>query len=330
MRLVSPPRRLLRLWPVAVIALVLVVHALFWTNGAGAMRRSVEKWEAAQRETGLDVRFGRVETTGYPFVWRGVVHGADIAAPSLFHWSAEKLRIRASPFAPKRLEFSTDSAQTIDLGRRGLWRIDSDNGLIRVTGGKAWSLEILSDKSLIERADGGAAVSSEKSRFIVAPARSATGGVEAELAVEGLFVSGVADDGVSRSFGAHIIEARLALVPASEEAPQSLEIRRFHAEAAGAKVELSGALLIDALGYPDGALNAEIANPGAIAMLLGEIGALSPADAEQAAASLTLAALAGGGKITAPLVLKDGYATIAGVRIARLPRLLEENYAPSP
>lgn len=319
------PRRFLRFRPIAVVAVVVVAYGLFWLEGANRMRRSIDDWAAAQRASGLDVSFDRVATTGFPFSWRGVVDGATIAEPSQLRWSAKTLYIEASPLAPNRLVFSVENSQTIDLGPYGRWRVDAAQGRASIVGGNAWALDVRSGKSLIEPVGGGGGIACERFGLIVAPSKDAPGRVEADLAIEGLTVEGLA-----RPVEASVIEARLAIVIAPEGGPQSLEIRRFHVEAAGAKVELSGALSADALGYPTGSLKAEIANPGAIATLLGEIGALGPADAEQAAASLTLAAIASGGKITAPLILKDGYATIAGVAIAKLPRIVPETYAPRP
>ena len=46
---------------------------------------------------------------------------------------------------------------------------------------------------------------------------------------------------------------------------------------------------------------------------------MSEEDADSAAASLTLASIAAGGKLTAPVELKDGAAHLAGVKIADLP-----------
>ncbi|MGE0407806.1 MAG: DUF2125 domain-containing protein [Amphiplicatus sp.] len=127
---------------------------------------------------------------------------------------------------------------------------------------------------------------------------------------------------IERADGRAVASERFRLViEAHPQDPDGLLIRTLQLEGAGAALTLSGAVFLDEAGYPRGALQASLTNPGAIATLLGEFGALAPEKAEQAAASLTLAAIASGGRLAAPLIFENGSASIAGVEIAKLPRV---------
>ncbi|MHA7873279.1 MAG: DUF2125 domain-containing protein, partial [Hyphococcus sp.] len=86
-------------------------------------------------------------------------------------------------------------------------------------------------------------------------------------------------------------------------------------------IAAAGEIRLDADNRPDGALKTEIANPAGFARALGKTGVLSHNEAEAAAAGLTLMAVAGGGKLAAPLEFKNGEAQVAGIKIADLPAL---------
>jgi hypothetical protein len=87
---------------------------------------------------------------------------------------------------------------------------------------------------------------------------------------------------------------------------------------AGARFTLSGDITPDQHLNPVGALQAEITSPATFVSLLAEAGALNKQDVEHIASSLTLAAIAGGGKLVAPIMLSDGLVQVSGVTIARL------------
>lgn len=101
----------------------------------------------------------------------------------------------------------------------------------------------------------------------------------------------------------------------------ALVVSGLEAEAGTSRLSVSGAITLDAANRPSGELKSIIAAPGPFIQSLADAGLVEPQSAERTAAALTLAAIAGGGAINAPIVLENGEARIANVAIAHLPPL---------
>lgn len=335
-------RRLFAFWPLAAGFLVLFVYAALWRAGAAEMRRAIDDWAEEQRAQGLSVTFDRVSVTGFPFILRGDIRDAAIAVPEGLSWRAERLMIDASLISPRALIFRAPQTQSLDLGRAGAWRMTTPTGRTRIASASngSWSLEVQSGASRLERTDKAQAISTQKTRLIVAPDQDAPSQINVALTLDDLsFTGGVAPLRIEKIEAglAIVLDPRLSSVaaiepgaPAPRIVPGAVKINKLHIEAEGARLAATGTITLDREGYPSGVLDAEIINPGGFASLLGKAGALSPEEVEQARAGLTLAAIANGGKLSAPLVLKDGAAQIAGVAVAKLPHVGFEEEAPQP
>lgn len=319
------PRPWLLYGPLLAGAFLFLLYAVLWGQGAGQMRRSIERWADDQRAAGVEVRYDGLATRGFPFFLRGAVSNVTIGEDSDWRWRAPLLFIDTGLFAPDRLVFSARDGHEIDAAGLGRWRIAAPDGRASIESDKArlWIVDVESGAGRIARVDGAESLSAERFLMTIAPAADDHETIEMSLAVADL----VARNATS-SIDAPSVEAMIAVrrLSAFDLGPQAwrmaggaVELRRVVIEAEGSKLTLSGEITIDEEGRPAGVLNAEAVNPGALALALGEAGGLSKKDAEAMAATLTLAAITSGGKLKAPLVLKNGVASLAGVRLAELP-----------
>ena len=314
----SQPSRFFLWAPFVIAALLVIAYYFVWREGAQTMRRAVDAWAEDQRAAGLIVSYDKVNASGFPFFLRGAAANAVIGDAAHWRWSAERLTIDTLPYALDRLVFSATNPQTLDLGEHGVWSLRSDNGRASIEddNSRDWLVNVESGPGSVKRADGAVSLSAEKFLLSVAPEATDRQLIQASLIVEKFSakLSGSAID-------APRIEAFVEI--AETAAGPALNFRRIAIDAEGAQILLTGDIRLDDAGRPEGALEADIANPSGLAMLLQKLGALSPQEAEQASAALTLTAIAGGGKIRGPVALKNGEARIAGVKIADLPRLDE-------
>jgi hypothetical protein len=310
-------------------AIVFAIYAAMWMEGAAQMRRSISAWADDQRAAGLEVEYDSIATSGFPFFLRGAVRNVSIGAAPDWRWRAPRLYVDALPLAPNRLVFSARDGHEIDAAGAGRWRIEAPDGRASIGSDKLrrWIVDVESGPGRIENSNG-ESLSAERFLLTVAPAESDHRTLEASLSVSRLIVRTAGAEVAAPTFEAMIaLNNPEALEPGSQawrDAGGGLELRRVYVETGGGKLILTGALAIDEAGRPEGALRVEATKPGAFARLLGDLGAIEMADAEALEASLSLASIAGGGKLKAPLLLEDGYASIIGVKILELPQVYQE------
>jgi hypothetical protein len=311
-----------RRWPLFIGLAIAISGALYgalWREGAKAMRRSIEAFAANERASGRDASYSRISVAGFPFVLRGRIEDASIEIADDWRWSGAALFVGAAPWAPDRLTFSAPS-QVLDLGELGRWSVEAKDGRATIAGdrNRGWSLRIASGPARVARDGARSAFEAERVRAMIAPDKE-----NHDLTLARIEIADLIAEGATRSVVAPVIDVAVEVADSAtagtEGSSREIRLRRLYAEADGGTILVSGAFHIDAAGYPEGILNAEIANPGVFAAALGELGAVRRDDAETTEASLSLAAIAGGGRIVAPLVLNDGIASIAGVAVAKLP-----------
>jgi hypothetical protein len=311
------PRRWPLLAAVAAAAIALAAYGALWLEGAKTMRRSIEAFAASESAAGRQVSFARLSVGGFPFLLRARIDDALIVGGGSWRWRGETLFVEAAPWAPDRLAFSAAS-QALDLGELGLWRIEARRGRATIARNRerGWVLRIASGPARIAREGAAGGFGARRLEATVTPDDRDPQRVLAKLEIADLVAQGA-----TRPVSADVIELAFEIADPPLAPSREIRLRRLYAESEGGAALLSGVFRLDDAGYPEGVLNADIAKPGAFAALLGELGAIGDHEAEVGAATLDLAAIAGGGRITAPVLLDDGVASIAGVAIAKLPRL---------
>jgi hypothetical protein len=307
---------------VAALALLLAWFVV-WMAGASALRRSVASWADDQRGAGLDVAYSRIHARGFPLFLRSVAEEVEVASPGAWRWRAPRLVIAAQPLAPSRLEFSAREPHELDLGRLGVWAIDAPKGRasVEADGERGWMLDIEAKDGAMRRADG-SALAAESFALTAGPSAVDKDrifiGVIVRDAVVARKGATLAINAFEMAFAATAVGALDDGVLPWRDAGGAIEIERLAVATGRGTLALSGTLSVDAAGFPSGRLYAHFINPAPMVDAIKLAGLLAPSDADRAKAALTLAAVAGGGKIAAPIVLSGGEASIAGVRLARL------------
>ena len=313
--------------PFAVAGMILIAYYLLWRLGAGEMEKTVNQWVDDQRAMGIEVTHEAVTRDGFPFFLRVHIEQPMIAAPGTGRWRAERLTIDALPYDLTRIIFSPGGAQEIYLEGYDDWRIEADNFKASIASDKkrgwVFSVTIGDAKAQSLRSAADAAVG--KLVFDLAPDAQTPTTLVLTLAASDLRLN-------DPNAGFHLSSLNTVLgltqsdrlsdsspIPQWRDAGGALVVTGLFAEIEETKFSVSGELGLDQAQYPAGRLNAEIVKPAGLARWLGAAGALSGEEEESAGAGLTLLAIAGGGKISAPIDFKDGAAEIAGVKLANLP-----------
>ena len=320
--------RLKRRWlylPFAVAAVIVLAYFLLWRAGAEEMKKAVAAWVTDQRAAGLEVSHGAVAADGFPFFLRVHVETPDIAAPGEWRWRTKRLTLDALPYDLRRLIFSVRDEQTLETAPYGAWAIAAADFRASIAADKTrdWVFSANITGARAARREDGATASVESFVFDLSPDAEDRTSLVLSLAASGLDLAaegrGLALDRVQTVAAATQAHA-LGDAEQWRNAGGALLISGLIVEAAESRLSVAGRVTLDVRNYPSGTLQTEIVAPAPLVRALAQTGAMTADEAETAAAALTLAAIAGGGKITAPIELKDGTAELAGVKIADLPR----------
>lgn len=318
--------RLRRRWlyiPWAIAAVVLLAYFMLWRTGAHEMKKAVGVWVDDQRAAGYTVSHGDLIADGFPFFLRLHIEDPQIAAPGVWDWRTERLTIDALPYDLNKLIFSTRSEQRISLADYGEWRMTADDFRVSVANDKKrdWVFAATIGGAKAARAADGATVSLESLIIDLSPGEAdktiltlGLSAAKARVVLGGDF----ALDKLQTSIAATQTHA-LGDPALWRNAGGVLQINGFFAQLEEGRFAAAGALSLDGEGRPQGALKTELIAPAPFIRLLAETGAMSEEEAESAAASLTLATIAAGGKLSVPIELKNGAAHLAGVKLADLP-----------
>jgi hypothetical protein len=289
----------------------LLLYGLAWRSSAVAIKRRIFEWAADQREAGVALSYTKLSFKGFPFFLRGMFDNVSIEARD-GNWRTARVYIDMQPIAPRRLILSAPQAHMLQLANYRAIEIKAPDGRVSFQNSarSGWVVDL--QTGALKAAIASYSIRASQVLLRIAPSAKSPlffdVSFSASHAVFGL-------DG-SRSQPADL-EAMLTFSIANACRPYAVEIERLELVLPHSSAEVSGKLSIVPGSRMDGALDAAVSNPGAIAEFLGRAGALAPNDAETAAATLTLAAISKGGKIEGPLELRDGDVRFAGARIAR-------------
>ncbi len=313
--------------PFAVAGVIFFAYYLLWRIGAGEMEKSVVQWIADQRAMGIEITCDAITRDGFPFFLRVHIDQPRIAAPEAGRWRGERLSIDALPYDLTRVIFSPTGAQELYVEGYGDWRINAGDIKASIASDKnrGWVFSVTIGNAKARSLSDGANAAIDSLIFDLAPDIAAPTTLALTLAAAGLKIN-------ASDTAFHLAELNTVLNltrtdllsgpdPISQwrNAGGALVVGGLTAEIEETRFSVSGEIGLDAADYPAGRLQAEIANPAGLAEWLGAAGALSPEEATSAGAGLTLLAIAGGGKISAPIDFSNGAAEIAGVKLANLP-----------
>ena len=315
--------------PFAIAAVIFVAYYFLWRSGAGAMEKAAEQWIDDQRAIGMVINHAGIGRDGFPFFLRVYVDAPVIGVPGQWRWRAEQLAIDVLPYDLSKVIFSPIGEQELYAADYGDWRAIAGDFKTSIARDKnrGWKFSATIGDATARHINAGAreGVTIDNLAFDLSPDMTTP---------TTLVLTLVADDVDVTAAGTVFHLADLKTILRLSETDQFigpeatvqwrdaggvLEITRLIAVIEETVLSASGRISLDAASYPVGRLDAEIANPAGMAHWLGAAGALSIEEAESTGAGLTLLAIAGGGKISAPIEFRDGGAQIAGVKLADLP-----------
>jgi hypothetical protein len=314
--------------PFAIAAVIVFAYYLLWSAGAAQMKSAVHDWVEDQRAAGLTVNHGTVTSDGFPFFLRVHIDNALISSPDGWRWQGQRLSLDALPYDLNKLIFSPRGEQILSIEGIGEWRINAADLRASIANDKArgWVFSMTIGDAAAHRIADGASASLKSLVFDLAPDASTQTTLGLNLAVNQFNAQLNGETFSLEELQSVISLSQTQLLSGDDPAAQwrygggEVKISGFFADVEDTKLAVTGAIHLDENDFPAGLINAEIQSPAGLARLLGKAGALSRAEAEAAAAGLSLMAFAGGGKITAPINLKDGQAQIGGVKVAELPK----------
>ncbi|WP_425410767.1 DUF2125 domain-containing protein [Hyphococcus sp.] len=324
--------RLRRQWlylPFLIAGVIMAAYFFLWRAGAAEMKKGVESWIADQRMAGMKIDHGALIAEGFPFFLRVHVEAPDIAQPGAWRWRGDRLTMDALPYDLNKLIFSFRGEQTVWLNGYGEWTISTEEFRTSIANDadREWLFAATIGGFTATRVEDGATAAVESLVLDLAPDAADQSTLTLNLAatrvISDVGKNAIAFDALNTIFAVTGSNAFSANDPANawRSVDGKVQIKMLIVRMEDAELSVSGVLGLDAEDYPTGRLDAHLSAPGVFIEALGQAGVLTAEETEQAAAAMTLTAIAGGGAINAPIELMHGDAQIAGVKIYRLPRV---------
>ena len=299
----------------ALVILSGIAYFGLWSIGGRQLRNGVIAWADDQRDAGLAVAYAEVRNSGFPVRLRANVSEIDIADAGRWRWTAPRLSIDYSWLAPSQLRFSATAPHELRIEGVGVFRIAAPDGAAFISGDeRSWRLAIAAQDGMVQASRHQSALSAADLTLEVS--QSVATGDRTLVAFDASDVDlSIGEEGAK----ATVLLGEIWVIGADSVASGgagAIDFRNLHLEAEGARMELSGVVQISRDGALAGRLETDVANPGALALAAGRLGLAPAEDAQAIAGALTLAALAGGGRIVGPLTFDANGVSFAAIRLS--------------
>ena len=309
----------------AVAAVIMIAYYSLWRYAAGEMESAVEDWVDDQRRAGFVVEHGSIERDGFPFFLKVRIDAPIIEQPDVFAWRADALSLHALPYELNRLIFSPAGAQFFTAKGVGAWTYSAGDIRASIANDKkrGWVFSMNIEDAVASDASGAEARLASLV-YDLAPAVDDPTTLTLNLIGEGFAFQddrrNVAIEKLENSLAVNRTDYLSGQEPAARwrNAGGAVEVYGLNASINEAILSVHGTIKLDERLRPEGVLTTALEKPMGLADALAASGALTREEADAAVAGLTLAAMAQGGSIKAPIELHAGVATIAGVKIAEI------------
>ncbi len=335
------PRRASRWFlygPFIVAALILLGWRALWNEGATIMKDQIVNFAASHEGSGADVQYSNVKTKGFPFFLRGAVSDFDFVSPAGWRYTAPLVHVDALPYALDRVIFSAPEPQIISFGEHQ-YALLTPEGRLSLSGGdgdpNSWALNIDTDSLRLspatDRDDAPALMTMDDVLIKARPAYGNPAQIDISLIATGAQLS-LPPEGADLTAQHEASAARDEMTPGQPitidrvEAVVSIDagahggkltITGFAMRTDDGELSLTGELVPDAKGRPTGDIDIEIINPTALVTEVKAAGLLTSVQADALNAALSVASLAGGGKVRTTITIKNGEARLYGIVVAR-------------
>lgn len=328
----DPQTQLRRRWlylPFAIAGVILLAYYFLWRVGANEMEKGVIAWVEDQREAGMTVGYDSLRRDGFPFFLRVHIDEPFFASPDGWRWCGKRLSLDALPYELNKVIFSPGGEQFVSAPNAGEWRLTADDFRTSIAADdtRGWAFSATIGDAIAQRDQDGAEAKIASLIFDLAPSPETPTTLVLSLAGNGAMIktsdTGIALDRLQTVMAlthSHMLEGA-SPTDQWRSAGGALVINGLIAEINSAALSVSGEVNLDQSDFPAGRLQAELSNPAGLTETLNKTGALSKNETDAAIAGLSLMAIAGGGKVTAPIDLEDGKAQINGIKIADLPKI---------
>ena len=295
------------------------------------MEKTAAQWIEDQRALGYDISHNGISRKGFPFYLRLKVDAPKVTTPEGWRWHAPIFFVDALPYDLTRVIFSPYGEQTLYLDGNEKWIMNAEEAKasIGVDKNRGWFFSLSIKNGL-------ASNGTDKGSIAQLDLDLAPSAIDISTLTLMLIATGAGGQSDDANWALDQLNLAVDLTHADllpltdgidlwRANDGKLVVKALEAQEETGTVRLKGAVTIDEADYPAGRLEAEITNPAAITSWLADAKVISPQEAETTGAQLTLLAIAGGGKIQAPIEFADGAATVSGVALAELP-LLDLSY----
>ena len=316
--------------PLVLGALVMVIWYGIWLQGAKQLKNVIAEFAVESAEDGAIVTYDHVRVSGFPFFLRGKIDKPATEIASGEMWLGDKLYMDADILSPKRLLFSPRGVHQFSSPSGETWRFidDSARASFEKFENKRWVAKFAGDYLKLDLANGTTGhlldyllnVQRVSKELDIYEASMVTGSAAIDGgAYEGKPLKLASIEGAARLYKASLLQESTLEIWQSQGG--RLEIDRIVISTDDAFFSVSGDVSIDPDGHLTGDLKAVTENPAKLTPLFAAIGQLSDDESRATSAALLMLSIASGGKIEAPVELKNGGAYILGVQVAALPNV---------
>ena len=298
--------------PFVIAAIVVVAWRVIWSAAADRMTDAVDEFAAAARAGGYEISFRPVKRSGFPFWLRGSIDAIVIGRADA-SYEVERLNLHLSPFDLSRIVLSPAGGQRI-VTSDGAWSVSGDRMVA--------SLERHPEAGWLAIADFGAVTATSRARKTAAasilvnvrPASNEPGRLGFSVAIAGAEVDlGGGATRIERLDAAGVADPR--------QDSRSVRLDGLELRIGASRLAAAGDLRPDGDGRVTGRLNTRLERPAELVSALSRLGVFNEQESEAANAAALLLSFTARETISAPITFADGRTKIAGVAIARAPRL---------
>jgi hypothetical protein len=325
-----------------LVLLTALSYTGYWFYAAGEVVGAIEKWAEQRRAMGMSVAYDELEVGGYPFRIRVDAPGVQIGVPA--HplkpvLNSASLSAIGQPWKLNHILVQLNGAHELRFAmgtRQRSARLDMETGLasIKLTENGAIDRISLDFGNVAFAIDKTTLAASERLQVHYRP------GVRQDSLFDLAIQMGRSNFAIkdAQALGNEIaaFDTQLSLMGAFDDVPAgvhpvlhwrdqggTLEVNKFHLAWGPMITDANGTLSLDDQLRPLGAMTTKITGYEVLVDVAREQGQLSDEGASAAKAALGLLAVAGGGRLSVPLNLQDGYVFLGPVKLARLAPVIQ-------
>ncbi|MCI5085422.1 MAG: DUF2125 domain-containing protein [Rhodovulum sp.] len=311
----------------SITIVLALLWAGYWFVAARGLDKALNAGIEAQRAAGWTIAYDDLSVSGFPNRLDTTLTAPTITAPTGdFGWSAPFFQVLTLSYRPNHIIAVWPETQTLtlpDLGKVTVLNTDMRaSAVVRAEGDLTLDRANLVAEQIAARFETGDRIAADK---VLLALRATEEPTTYDVAVDATGLSAadhvITATKVNARIGLSQPLNRFALAPLPHATRVDLDNARI--EWGETVVTATGGFDIDLDGYATGALTLGITNWRAALSMAQDMGAMRPADVQQATRVLRLLAASDGDDTTldVPLSLRGGQVWLGPINLGRMPRL---------